>query len=80
MDTVEARMTNLFQQLGLDASATGIAEFISTHQLPAETRLVDAPFWSQAQRQLLDEMMKADAKWVPVVDQLNQALHKSGQK
>ncbi len=75
MDTVEVRMTNLFQQLGLDASPQGIAEFIGKHQLPAETTLVDAPFWNAAQRQLLDEMMKANAKWAPVVDQLNEALH-----
>lgn len=80
MDTVEVRMTNLFQQLGLDASEKGIAEFISNHQLPAEIGLVDAPFWNEAQRQLLDEMMKADAKWVPVVDQLNEALHQPRQK
>lgn len=75
MDTVQVRMTNLFHQLGLDASEKGIAEFISSHQLPADVRLVDAPFWSEAQRQLLDEMLKANARWAPVVDQLNEVLH-----
>lgn len=75
MDTVQVRMTNLFHQLGLDASEKGIAEFISNHQLPPEVRLADAPFWNAAQRQLLDELLKADAKWAPVVDQLNEALH-----
>jgi hypothetical protein len=75
MDTVEARMTNLFQQLGLDASAEGIAGFIGNHQLPADVHLVDAPFWNNAQRQMLDEMLKANAKWAPIVDQLNEVLH-----
>jgi hypothetical protein len=75
MDTVEVRMTNLFIQLGLEASEEAIATFIEQHQLPPETHLSNAPFWSQAQRQMLEEMFKADAKWAPIVDQLNEALH-----
>ncbi|ACE85215.1 DUF2789 domain-containing protein [Cellvibrio japonicus] len=75
MDTVEVRMTNLFHQLGLDASEQGIANFIHAHHLPAEVHIVDAPFWSEAQRQFLDEMLKADARWAVLVDQLNESLH-----
>ena len=47
------RMTNLFLQLGLDASEAAIADFIQRHQLPADVAITDAPFWSEAQRQLL---------------------------
>jgi hypothetical protein len=75
MDTSEVRMTNLFNQLGLDASEQGIADFIAKHPLPPEMYLSDAPFWNAAQRQLLDELLKADARWALVVDQLNEALH-----
>lgn len=75
MDTSEVRMTNLFNQLGLDASEQGIADFIANHPLPPEVYLSDASFWNPAQRQLLDELLKADARWAVVVDQLNEALH-----
>jgi len=75
MNTPTPRMTNLFLQLGLDASEAGIAEFIKTHQLPAGQDLVDAPYWSEAQRQFLGEQLKADAAWAIVVDQLNESLH-----
>ena len=36
MITTEPRMTNLFLQLGLDASAEGIARFIREHQLATD--------------------------------------------
>ena len=47
------RMTNLFLQLGLDASEEAIAEFIGSHQLPADVHIVDAPFWTEGQRQFI---------------------------
>ncbi|MBF1801469.1 DUF2789 domain-containing protein [Alloalcanivorax profundimaris] len=75
MDTVHARMTNLFLQLGLDASPEGIERFIAEHFLPAEVNIVDAPFWNDAQRQLLRELLNSDAEWALVVDQLNESLH-----
>ncbi len=71
----QERMTNLFRQLGLDDSEQGIADFISQHQLPAEVKLADAPFWNDGQRQLLDELLRADGKWTIIADQLNEALH-----
>lgn len=71
----EPRMTNLFLQLGLDASEKGIADFIKTHQLPADVLLIDAPYWDDGQRQFLNEQLQADAPWALIVDQLNEALH-----
>lgn len=71
----QVRMTNLFLQLGLDASEQGIANFIQNHQLPADVRLLDAPYWNEAQRQFLEEQLKADAPWALIVDQLNESLH-----
>ncbi len=45
MITTEPRMTNLFLQLGLDASAEGIARFIREHQLATDVEVVEAPYW-----------------------------------
>lgn len=75
MITTEPTMTNLFLQLGLDASEQGIAQFIKQHQLPTEVALGDAPYWSDAQKQFLLEQLKADAVWAVVVDKLNESLH-----
>lgn len=75
LDTTEVRMTNLFLQLGLDASEAGIANFIANHPLSADTYIVDATFWNSSQRQMLTEMLKADADWAVLVDQLNESLH-----
>jgi len=80
MNSPTPRMTNLFLQLGLDASETAIAQFIKTHQLPADVMLADAPYWNDAQRQFLTEQIKADAAWAIVVDQLNESLHEDAVK
>lgn len=80
MNTAEPRMSNLFLQLGLDAGDPPIADFIRSHQLPADVHIVDAPYWSEAQRQFLAEQIKADAAWAIVVDQLNESLHEDAVK
>lgn len=80
MDNTQVRMTNLFLQLGLDSSAEAIAEFIRTHQLPADVRITEAPFWSESQRQFLQEKLEDDARWAIVVDQLNESLHEDAVK
>ena len=70
--SVRPRMTHLFEQLGLDASE---ALFIVTHQLNAQTTIVDAEYWTEAQRQFLAEKIKSDGEWAIIVDQLNESLH-----
>jgi hypothetical protein len=74
------RMSNLFLQLGLDASDQAIAGFIQSHQLAADVSIFDAPYWNDAQRQFLCEQIKADAAWTTVVDQLNESLHEDAVK
>lgn len=69
------RMTHLFEQLGLESSAEAIALFISTHQLNAQTTITAADYWTDAQRQFLEEKIKSDGEWAIVVDQLNESLH-----
>ena len=56
MITTEPRMTNLFLQLGLDASAEAIARFIREHQLATDVEVVEAPYWNDAQRQFLQTL------------------------
>ncbi len=75
MEMKTPEMSDLFSQLGLEESEEAIARFIKSHQLPSDVRLSDAPFWSAGQRQFLLEQFTADAAWVVVVDELNQALH-----
>ncbi len=74
MITAEPTMTNLFDQLGLDSSPEGIRQFIATHRLDQGMLLVDAPFWTDAQRALFSQQWHADATWAIVVDQLSEAL------
>lgn len=71
---VTVRMTNLFLQLGLDATPEGVARFIKEHRLPPEVNMLDADFWNDGQRQALTEMLNSDGEWALVVDQLNEAL------
>lgn len=75
MTQVRPRMTHLFAQLGLDSSAEGIAQFIHEHQLSKDVNLMEAPYWSDAQRQFLAEKIASDGEWAIVVDQLNESLH-----
>lgn len=73
-------MSNLFRQLGLPADDASIAEFIRTHQLAADARMTEAPFWTDGQRQFLLEQLVADAQWAIVVDQLSESLHEDAVK
>lgn len=75
MTLVRPRMTHLFEQLGLDASEQGIAHFIQQHQLNKDLTLLEAPYWTEAQRQFLAEKIASDGEWAIVVDQLNESLH-----
>lgn len=78
MNQTRPRMSNLFEQLGLDSSAEGIALFISTHQLNPQTKITEADYWTEAQRQFFAEKIKSDGEWAIVVDQLNESLHEDG--
>lgn len=74
MPNTTPRMSNLFLQLGLDASEEAIAEFIGKNQLATNVSVVDAPFWTEGQRQFLEEKLASDGAWTTVVDQLSEAL------
>ena len=65
----------LFEQLGLDASADAIDQFIDTHQLTSDIPLHKAPFWSKAQHDFIISNWKKDDEGAIVIDELNQQLH-----
>lgn len=75
MSQTRPRMTNLFEQLGLDSSEEAISLFIATHQLTADTPITEAEYWTDAQRQFLTEKLKSDGSWAITVDQLSESLH-----
>ena len=75
MESPVHTMSALFEQLGLPADDAAIAAFIRSHTpLPPETSLQEAPFWSPAQRALLQGEICVDADWAGVIDQLSLSL------
>ncbi len=70
------KLSNLFDQLGLQSDQIAIESFIKTHSpLAADMLLADAPFWTSAQASFLRDEILNDADWAEVVDQLNASLH-----
>ena len=68
-----------FEQLGLDASAEAIDQFIDTHQLSMGVPLHKAPFWTPSQHDFIISHWKKDDDWAMVIDILNEQLHVENQ-
>ena len=76
MDKPIHPFSEIFKQLGLPDDPVEIDRFITTHSpIDVDVKLVDAPFWNDSQRAFLKESYTADADWIPMIDQLNEALH-----
>lgn len=76
METTNHEFHELFEQLGLPSSEPEIRAFIERHRpLPGDVKITEAPFWTDAQKALLKELLLEDADWAVPVDQLNVALH-----
>ncbi|WP_434630223.1 DUF2789 domain-containing protein [Pseudomonas sp. Z1-29] len=75
MEQPSHELKTLFDQLGLPSEGSAIDDFIMAHPLDPNTKLVDAPFWSDQQRDLLREWLVADGEEAVLVDQLNVRLH-----
>ncbi|WP_434573505.1 DUF2789 domain-containing protein [Pseudomonas sp. Z1-14] len=75
MEQPSHELKTLFDQLGLPSEGSAIDDFIMAHPLDPNTKLVDAPFWSDQQRDLLREWLLADGEEAVLVDQLNVRLH-----
>ncbi|USD36788.1 MULTISPECIES: DUF2789 domain-containing protein [Ferrimonas] len=76
MDTTQATLPHLFEQLGLPSSEQAINQFIQAHPLDRATPLEQAPFWTAAQSSFLSEERNRDAQWSEVIDTLDTLLHK----
>ncbi|WP_116472364.1 DUF2789 domain-containing protein [Zobellella maritima] len=74
MEHIIHPFSELFEQLGLDASHEGIEHFLASHRLPPDMELVDAPFWSKAQASFLKEGLQDDSDWAEIIDHLNVSL------
>ena len=77
MDLEGYNLKTLFDQLGLPSEGPEIDSFIDAHPLDADTKLVDAHFWSDSQRQTLQEWISKDDDRAIVFDELNVRLHAS---
>ncbi|KHK63106.1 DUF2789 family protein [Pseudomonas frederiksbergensis] len=75
MEQPSHELSTLFDQLGLPSEGEAIDDFIMAHPLEPNTKLVDAPFWSDQQKDLLREWLLADGEEAVLVDQLNVRLH-----
>jgi hypothetical protein len=77
MESPTHDLKGLFDQLGLDSSQTAIDDFIASHSLPDDKKLIDAEFWSPQQAGFLKEQLREDADWARVVDDLNLRMHQT---
>jgi hypothetical protein len=75
MEDVHHSLESLFNQLGLASTGEEIDKFIDEHQLPADVKVSEAEFWTEAQKGLLKEAIGADGEQAMWVDELNVRLH-----
>lgn len=74
MQITTTEIPDLFAQLGLPTSDAAIAEFVKTHPLPEGVTLPEADFWTDAQRQFLNDCWHQDSDWVVPIDKLDALL------
>ena len=68
-------MTQLFKQLGLSSDEASMALFLSQHDgVCRECGLVQAPIWSDSQRNFLTEAIAQDSEWSMPAEALLAAL------
>lgn len=75
MENIMHSESDLFEQLGLPASENDIQAFIATYRpLPANIKLYEAPFWTNAQAKFLRDQIAIDADWAVPIDKLDACL------
>ena len=75
MEEIQITLEHLFQQLGLDASEKDMDTFVDQHQLSADISLTHADFWTDEQRQFIQQNVNADNQWAMMIEILNELLH-----
>lgn len=79
MQITTIELPELFTQLGLPNSELAIARFVKAHPLPEGVTLPEADFWTDAQREFLNESWQQDSDWCVAVDKLDALLrHQDG--
>lgn len=74
MQITTIQLPELFTQLGLPATESAIARFVKEHPLPQGVTLPEADFWTDAQRDFLNESWQQDSDWCVAVDKLDALL------
>lgn len=74
MQITTTEIPDLFAQLGLPTNDAAIAEFVKAHPLPEGVKLHEAVFWTNAQRQFLNDCWQQDSDWVVPIDKLDALL------
>ncbi|WHI48620.1 DUF2789 family protein [Microbulbifer sp. JMSA004] len=67
-------LKDLFSQLGLASEDAQIHEFLVTHYLHRHEKLSAASFWSDGQREFLENAILDDSDWCVAVDELDTLL------
>lgn len=68
-------MSDLFRQLGLPSDDQAMERFILQHQgICQQHALVDAPLWTDSQRDFLKEAIALDSDWAIVAEELSSLL------
>lgn len=76
MEIFNHNLEMLFQQLGLPSDKKAILTFIKKHTLNDTENLASARFWTNSQRQFLEEGKLQDADWIEQIDSLDNLLRK----
>lgn len=68
-------LNDLFAQLGLASEDAEVDEFLVAHYLHRNEKLSTASFWSEGQREFLENAILDDSDWCVAVDELDSLLH-----
>ena len=67
-------LTTLFEQLGLSGTQGDMDTFFHNHHLPDNIQLHKASFWSESQKQFLEEGIADDGEWAIIIDEMSAML------
>lgn len=67
-------LTTLFEQLGLSGTQGDMDTFFHNHHLPENIQLHKANFWSESQKQFLEEGIADDGEWAIIIDEMSAML------
>lgn len=78
MSNVHITLETLFQKLGLASDEKDMDSFVDNHQLTADIKLENAPFWNDEQRHFLSQYKSINDEWATTIELLDELLHENG--